>query len=117
MKYSFEAAEIMKTHFYLMVSLFRIRLSGTGFGLQLSANSLEEVEVITGGYNAEFGQATSGVINARTKEGKYDEYNFYLSYKRDNLGFNKNSTTSFNTDIIEANLSGPEPISKYLFNA
>ena len=46
-------------------------LSGTGFGLQLSANSLEEVEVITGGYNAEFGQATSGVINARTKEGKY----------------------------------------------
>ena len=30
-------------------------LSGTGFGLQLSANSLEEVEVITGGYNAEFG--------------------------------------------------------------
>jgi len=41
-------------------------LSGTGFGLQLSANSLEEVEVITGGYNAEFGQATSGVINAKT---------------------------------------------------
>ena len=92
-------------------------LSGTGFGLQLSANSLEEVEVITGGYNAEFGQATSGVINARTKEGRYNEYNFYLSYKRDNLGFNKSSSTSFNTDIIEANLSGPEPISKHLFNA
>ncbi|MBK8551779.1 MAG: carboxypeptidase regulatory-like domain-containing protein [Ignavibacteria bacterium] len=52
-------------------------LSGTGYGLQLSANSLEEVEVITGGYNAEYGQATSGVVNVRTKEGKYDNVNFY----------------------------------------
>jgi outer membrane receptor protein involved in Fe transport len=90
-------------------------LSGTGFGLQLSANSLEEVEVITGGYNAEFGQATSGVINARTKEGRWSEYNFYLSYARDNLGSHKNDGTSFNTDIVEFNLGGPEPISKYLF--
>jgi outer membrane receptor protein involved in Fe transport len=92
-------------------------LSGTGMGLQLSANSLEEVEVITGGYNAEFGQATSGVINARTKEGRYSEYNFYLSYTRDNLGNNKNGGSSFNTDILEMNLGGPEPISKYLFKS
>jgi outer membrane receptor protein involved in Fe transport len=92
-------------------------LSGTGFGLQLSAQSLEEVEVITGGYNAEFGQATSGVINARTKEGRYSEYNLYLSWKRDNFGISKNSGVSSNTDIVEINLGGPEPISKYLFNA
>jgi outer membrane receptor protein involved in Fe transport len=92
-------------------------LSGTGFGLQLSANSLEEVEVITGGYNAEFGQATSGVINARTKEGRYSEYNFYFSYLRDNFGKNKNVGSSFNTDILEMNLGGPEPITKYLFKA
>ncbi|HQY21387.1 MAG TPA: TonB-dependent receptor [Ignavibacteria bacterium] len=92
-------------------------LSGTGYGLQLSANSLEEVEVITGGYNAEYGQATSGVVNVRTKEGRYDEVNFYLSYKRDNFGVEKNSGWSFNTDILEMNVSGPEPITKYLFNA
>lgn len=91
-------------------------LSGTGFGLQLSANSLEEVEVITGGYNAEFGQATSGVINARTKEGRWSEYNIFLSYTRDNLGVKKNDGTSFNTDIVEFNIGGPEPITKYLFN-
>jgi outer membrane receptor protein involved in Fe transport len=90
-------------------------LAGTGYGLQLSANSLEEVEVITGGYNAEYGQATSGVVNIRTKEGKYNEYNFYVSYKRDNFGVDKNSGSSFNTDILEMNLGGPEPISKYLF--
>ncbi len=92
-------------------------LSGTGYGLQLSANSVEEVEVITGGYNAEYGQATSGVVSVRTKEGRYDDLNFFISYKRDNFGVNKNSGSSFNSDILEMNLSGPEPISKYLFKS
>ena len=84
-------------------------MAGTGFGLQLSAQALEEVEVITGGYNAEYGQATSGVVNVRTKDGEYKKYSLNLSYKRDNLGFNKDSKSSFNTDIFEANFSGPEP--------
>lgn len=87
-------------------------LAGTGFGLQLSANSIEEVEVITGGFNAEFGQATSGVVNVRTKEGG-EKYHGYLSYKNDNL-FGKTSLHVFNTDIVEANFSGPEPITTYL---
>src|SRR3990172_13123996 len=87
-------------------------LAGTGFGLQLSANAIEEVEVITGGYNAEFGQATSGVVNVRTREGG-SSYHGYLSYKRDNLG-NTDSYNTFNTDIAEGNFSGPEPITAYL---
>jgi outer membrane receptor protein involved in Fe transport len=90
-------------------------LSGTGFGLQLSANSIEEVEVITGGYNAEFGQATSGVVNVRTREGS-EKYHGYLSYKRDNFG-NKSSNHVFNIDILESNLSGPEPITSFLLPA
>jgi len=88
-------------------------LAGTGFGLQLSANSIEEVEVITGGFNAEFGQATSGVVNVKTREGG-DKYSGYVSYKRDNFG----STSSyyvFNTDIVEANFSGSEPFTSLLF--
>ncbi len=89
-------------------------LAGTGFGLQLSSNVLEEVEVITGGYNAEYGQATSGVVNVKTKEGNYGNYSFGISYKKDNLGFNKNWKSTFNTDVLELNLSGPEPITKYL---
>jgi outer membrane receptor protein involved in Fe transport len=92
-------------------------LAGTGFGLQLSAQALEEVEVITGGYNAEYGQATSGVVNVKTKDGAYDRFFLNLNYKRDNLGFNKDSRSSFNSDIFEANISGPEPITKYLFNS
>lgn len=85
-------------------------LAGTGFGLQLSSNAIEEVEVITGGFNAEFGQATSGVVNVKTREGG-NKYGGYLSYKRDNLG-NRKSFHVFNIDIVEANFSGPEPITR-----
>ncbi|MBN1637785.1 MAG: carboxypeptidase-like regulatory domain-containing protein, partial [Ignavibacteriales bacterium] len=90
-------------------------LAGTGFGLQLSASAIEEVEVITGGFNAEFGQATSGVVNARTREGS-DKYSGYISYKRDNLG-DKESFHVFNIDILESNISGPEPLTSYLLPA
>lgn len=90
-------------------------LAGTGFGLQLSANALEEVEVITGGYNAEFGQATSGVVNVRTREGG-SKYRGYISHKRDNFG-STSSYNVFNIDITEANFSGPEPITTYILPA
>ena len=90
-------------------------LSGTGFGLQLSADAIEEVEVITGGFNAEYGQATSGIVNVKTREGK-DNYSGYFSYKKDNLG-NKSSYHVFNIDIIDANLSGPEPITSTILPA
>jgi outer membrane receptor protein involved in Fe transport len=87
-------------------------LAGTGMGLQLSANAIEEVEVITGGFNAEYGQATSGVVNVKTKEGG-NKYHGSVSYKDDNL-FGKSSYHVFNTDVLEANLSGPEPITSFL---
>lgn len=87
-------------------------LAGTGFGLQLSANAIEEVEVITGGYNAEFGQATSGVVNVKTKEGA-SKFHGSISYKFDNK-LDKNSIHVFNTDVLEANISGPEPITTYI---
>ena len=90
-------------------------LAGTGFGLQLSSNAIEEVQVITGGFNAEYGQATSGIVNVRTREGS-DKYSGSFSYRKDNLG-NRNSYHVFNTDIVEANLSGPEPFTKYLLPA
>ena len=44
-------------------------LSGTGFGLDLGANALREVEVVTTGADASVGDATSGVVSIRTREG------------------------------------------------
>jgi outer membrane receptor protein involved in Fe transport len=100
-------------------------LSGTGFGLQLSTEVIEEVEIITGGFNAEYGQAMSGIISVKTKEGG-DDYHGAISYKRDHLGdfdagtpvigaLSQKNTSSFNTDIAEFTLSGPEPLSSHLF--
>ena len=88
-------------------------IAGTGFGLQLSASAIEEVEVITGGFNAEFGQATSGIVNVKTREGG-NEYSGSVSYKTDHIGIDPTSFHVFNIDILEANLSGPEPITSII---
>ncbi len=91
-------------------------LSGTGFGLQLSAAAIQEVEVITGGFNAEYGQATSGVVNVTTREAS-ERYSLFLSLKRDNFGFNSTSRANWNTDIIEGSIGGPEPITSFILPA
>jgi len=88
-------------------------MAGTGFGLQLSPSSIQEVEVITGGYNAEYGQATSGIVNITTRDGS-DRYNGEVSYTTDHFGFNDHARSNWNTDIYNLSLSGPEPISSYI---
>ena len=89
-------------------------LSGTGFGLKVSSKAIEEVEVITGGYKAEYGQATSGIVNVKTKTGD-DFYEGYFSYKMDHFfGAFSDQDFSFNTDDFEFILSGPEPITRSL---
>ncbi len=86
-------------------------LSGTGFGLRLSSHAIQEIEVLTGGYKAEYGQATSGVISVKTKSGS-DQLEGFFSYKTDHLfGQFRNEDFSFNTDHWEFSLSGPEPVS------
>lgn len=91
-------------------------MAGTGFGLQLSPSSIQEVEVITGGYNAEYGQATSGIVNITTREGA-ETYNGGAGYKRDHFWFNKTSRSNWNTDIYDFSVSGPEPLTKYILPA
>lgn len=89
-------------------------LAGTGFGLQLSADVVEEIEVITGGYNAEYGQATSGVVNVSLKEGG-ERYRGGLVYKTDKVSTSKGFLNSFNSESYEFTLSGPEPVTGFLF--
>ncbi len=80
-------------------------LAGTGFGVDVSAKSIKELEVITGGIGAEYG-ATAGVVSVATQEGT-DQIQASVTYKRDNLGFNAGSPSSYNTDLGELSLSGP----------
>jgi hypothetical protein len=44
-------------------------LAGTGFGLDLGSNAIDEVEITTGGAGVEYGNSTAGVVNTKTKAG------------------------------------------------
>ncbi|MGD8717840.1 MAG: TonB-dependent receptor [Candidatus Zixiibacteriota bacterium] len=44
-----------------------------GAGMQVPVEAIEQMNVITAGWDAEFGKAQSGIINIQTKEGR-DEY-------------------------------------------
>jgi hypothetical protein len=48
-------------------------------GLNLTA--IKEVEIITGGFNAEFGNVRSGMVNVVTKDGSLDKYSFDLDMR------------------------------------
>lgn len=86
-------------------------LSGYTNTIYVNAAAIKELKVITGGFDAEYGQAMSGVVDIETKEGS-DAYSGGVSLKSDN--WLTGVTRSFNTDIVQFNLGGPEPISSYL---
>lgn len=85
-------------------------LSGTGFGVQVSSSSVQSVDLITGGGNAEYSDATGGVIITNIKEGG-DKLEAFFSYQRDNLGW-ANGYSSWNTDIMDAAIGGPVPFTR-----
>jgi hypothetical protein len=100
-------------------------LSGGGYGYQIDPSIINEIEVLTGGFNAEYGQAVSGVVNVTTKEGG-DHLEGQVSVRRDYLfePVPKNDPigwrdlTAFNEpqniDVVKVSLSGPDPISRGL---
>lgn len=105
--------------------------------------SVEEVELLTGGYNAEYGNSQSGIVNIVTRAGG-PNYTGRLAYYNDHLfgsgrfhsdvlavdnpleirsrdymmvdgpGIRSNS---FNADRLEFSLGGPEPITNSLLPA
>jgi len=80
-----------------------------GSALDVDINSIQEIDILTGGYNAEYGSAQSAVVNIITKEGGED-YHGQLIYRTDKLSWGGN----FNSDYGYLSLSGPEPISSTL---
>jgi len=82
-------------------------LSGSANNLYLNVDAIEELEVITGGFNAEYGQAMSGIINIKIKEGS-EKYHGTFSYSSDHFGLKKLPWDAFTKDRLEFTLSGPE---------
>ncbi|MDI6739461.1 MAG: TonB-dependent receptor [Candidatus Edwardsbacteria bacterium] len=79
-------------------------------GAQINTGAIQEIMVITGGFNAEYGEAMSGVVNVVTKEGG-EKFSLYTRYTTDIfLG-----RTSRDYNRFEANFGGPIPYAPNFF--
>jgi outer membrane receptor for ferrienterochelin and colicin len=81
--------------------------------VDVNANSIQELQFVSGAFNAEYGKALSGYVNIATKEGDDKFRGSFTAYAGDNLS---NHTDIFkyidhfnplNTRDVEGNLSGP----------
>ena len=83
-------------------------------GVQVENNAVQELNVISGTFNAEYGQAQSGIINIVTKEGG-DKYSGSIigytgSYiSQSNVYLNINNLRPFSYQDIQGQISGPVP--------
>ncbi|RIK52439.1 TonB-dependent receptor, partial [candidate division KSB1 bacterium] len=55
-------------------------------GLTVGTSAVSELQIISGGFNAEYGDAQSGVIQLTTQEGKRERYTGRISYQTDHFG-------------------------------
>jgi outer membrane receptor protein involved in Fe transport len=74
-----------------------------GMGTDVARAGISELSVITGSFNAEYGEAMSGVVNIVTREGT-SEYTWNLRTSTDQFGLDVND---WNTERFEATFSGP----------
>ncbi|MGN6108070.1 MAG: TonB-dependent receptor domain-containing protein, partial [Kofleriaceae bacterium] len=63
---------------------------------------IEEIEVITGGYNAEFGRATGGIVNVVTKSGSNEFKGSVFGYYQPGFLTAAAKTTPINSSSIDA---------------
>jgi len=87
-------------------------LGGSGAvdqAMNISGNVIEDMQVIKGGFDAEYGNATSGIVNINTKAGS-DITTGTLEYFTDDFGTKILNKNSYNYDRLEFNLSGREPL-------
>ncbi len=81
--------------------------------LDLNVVDVQEMELLTGAFNAEYGQAQSGVINITTRSGT-DYYEGGVLYKTSEFNF---LSEDYDERYMSFYLGGPEPITrKFLSN-
>ncbi|MFN8549619.1 MAG: Plug domain-containing protein, partial [Candidatus Eisenbacteria bacterium] len=78
-------------------------LSGDSEGKNVSARSVAEVNIITGGFDAKYGQALSGIVEAKLKEGG-ETYQGYVGMQTDELW------DGWNTRQVDFQIGGPLPL-------
>ncbi len=91
--------------------------------VQVENSAIRELEVISGTFNAEYGQALSGVVNIVTKEGSSDYQGSVTAYAGgyysggDDIFQNLDKVSNIGITDLNASLSGPTPIGNLTFFA
>lgn len=93
-------------------------LTGRSGGMTIPANAIAEMEIITGGFDAEYGNALSAIVNVVTREGGR-KFSGRMEYMTDNFRHGDYRTIwgegtglrkySHNTDNFAFSLGGPVP--------
>ncbi len=84
----------------------------SGFTSDIPEYGIQEMEVSLGGFSAEYGNVQSGILNLAMKEGR-NKYSGRARFTSTDFGY-PDVNTDLLKDIYEFNLSGPEPLTKYL---
>jgi len=84
--------------------------------IEIENNSIQELQVISGTFNAEYGQAMSGIIDIVTKEGG-DRLRGNISFysgdylsRNDNLFMNIDNINFKNVSNVQISMNGPLPL-------
>ncbi len=86
-----------------------------GVNTQVAIDAIDELTVISGAFNAEYGKAMSAVVNLVTKEGGEKYEGSVTAYAGDYLTGNNDlfllpEGVDLNSTTIEGSLSGPVPV-------
>ena len=84
-------------------------IGGGVSGLSISANAIQSVSVQTSGFDADYGNVQSGIINIVTKSGSPDKYTGSTQYRTDKI-----ASTNQNETYGSFSFGGPEPLTKYI---
>jgi len=88
----------------------------SGLGVSVENSAIQELEFVSGTFNAEYGQAMSGIINIVTKEGTEEYTGGLRAYfgdwvsDHDAIFYNIGDVKPTAVKDLQANLSGPVPL-------
>ena len=87
--------------------------------VNISNKSLQEMRVVSGAFNAEYGNAMSGIVNIELKEGDARKTNGSLSFysgdyltDNDKIFLNIDNFKTFSNVVVDAGVNGPIKIIK-----
>lgn len=93
-----------------------------GLSMNVSNKALEEMKVVSGAFNAEYGNAMSGIVNIQLKEGS-ENFDGSISYysgdyisNNSDIFINIDDVNLLSNSVLEANLTGPILDRKLTFN-